>query len=184
MDTSPTIYYAGVKGGVGTTTHALTAALVLAHDMPVRFVTDELDECLAWFGADVIAAVPDGITLVDTATGNFDGVTIVDEGVAQADMRDVEHRVLVTDTSYAAMRRYRNIAQRRHSDALIVVAHTGTALDAHDVADVTGHHNVVPSLWSLAVCRALDAGLMVSRAPADLTEVAERVAGAITQGVC
>lgn len=165
-----TTFYA-TKGGQGTTTTAvaaaLTAARTAARSGPVHLVSAGPDAAgiLGIPAPDTYPAqVRPALTLHETADTIEPGaLVIIDAGTQPETVEGVAY--LVTRPCYLALRRSFTVPR---PDGLVVITEPGRALTVEDVAAVIGApvRAVIPQ--DPAVARAIDAGLLASRLPRTL----------------
>jgi MinD superfamily P-loop ATPase len=84
-----------------------------------------------------------------------------------------ERSLLVVRPCYLALRRAAQMSLRPHG--VVVVTEPGRALHAHDVASVVGAPVIAELPFDPAIARAVDAGLLVSRCPPQMTSALEVV---------
>jgi hypothetical protein len=119
-------------------------------------------------------------TLPSHAFEQFGGGVVVDagcvsDGGARADLAtSADRSLLVIRPCYLALRRAAHLSVRPHG--VVVVHEPGRALNANDIASVVGAPVVAELPLDPAVARAVDAGLLASRCPRQLTQVIEALA--------
>lgn len=178
----------GAKGGVGTTTVAAALALTASTDRltDVRAVhRDDLYAMLGFGGRDY----PDGqpvtgnhnLTMFDFgARAELGGTIIVtDHGTDLVRIGDDGYNLLVVRGCYMAMRRAVHAESVKHIDGIILVEEPGRALGRREVADVIGKPIVATIPVKDTICRAIDAGVLVSRLPDDLRRAAQKILTAL-----
>ena len=112
-----------------------------------------------------------------------DGVNVIDVGrlgdgesdaVRRAVVEGATTSLLVTRPCYLALRRA--LACPVRPDGIVLVAEPGRAIGRSDVVDVLGRPVVAEIVVDPAIARAVDAGLLTSRLPADLARSLANVA--------
>ena len=95
--------------------------------------------------------------------------------------------LLVIRPCYLALRRALHLEVTTGAAGVVVVSEPGRALDAWDVADITGLAVVTTIPVTPAIARAVDAGILATRMPKELrsaaTEIFEFVRTAIERAV-
>lgn len=172
-----TIEFIGIRGGHGTTTVALAAAATLAARGPTRIATHDRRALCAMVGI-----AHDGLPMpladhLDLASGEYDG-DVIDAGTLEqyldedpfddefAERRQSAIAVLrigvLRGPDYLGLRTLCE-HQEAQLDGLVVVSEAGRALDARDVARVSGRPVVAVVNHTPGVARTIDAGLLMSR---------------------
>lgn len=115
-------------------------------------------------------AAADGVNVIDAGRlGDGDS-----EGVRRAIVEGATTSLLVTRPCYLALRRA--LACPLRPDGIVLVAEPGRAIGRADVVDVLGRPVVAEIAVDPAIARAVDAGLLTSRLPADLARSLAHVA--------
>jgi len=152
---STIINLVGAKGGVGTTTTAIT---------------------LAWLGGGTVEHVGDHPDDLDAVIGgperSFGDADLIvrDLGtLAGIDFDEISapgRTYLVTPACYVALRRIleADVAEME-LDGIVLIEEAGRALDASDIEAVTRTSVVAKVRRDLAVARSVDAGLLTRRVP-------------------
>ncbi len=171
------IEFIGIRGGHGTTTVALAAAVTLATRGPTRvFAHDRRALCA------IVGIAHDGLPIplaehLDLAPEEHDG-DVVDAGTLEryfdeepfddelAQRRQSTSAGLrigvLRGPDYLGLRTLCEHAEA-HLDGLVVLSEPGRALDARDVEHVSGRPVVAVVDHSPVVARTIDAGLLVQR---------------------
>jgi MinD superfamily P-loop ATPase len=167
----------GAKGGVGTTTVAASLALMLSRTGSTVIRAVDEDPCLAMLGVGVREYPYGGDITYNLSWMTGEGFAAVnDNGInldAAADAAGI--RLLVTRGCYLALRRAIHSEGRKHIDGIVLIEEPGRALGRREVADVLGKPIVATIPYRDTVCRAIDAGVLVSRLPEPLERAAKDI---------
>ncbi len=168
------IEFIGIRGGHGTTTVALTAAVTIAERGPTRLASHDRRALCA-----LVGIAHDGLPIpltqqLELAPGGADG-DVIDAGTLDrnvtADHFDDETREgppralrigVLRGPDYLGVRTLCDHAAAR-LDGLVVVSEPGRALDARDVEQTSGRPVVAVIDHTPSVACAIDAGMLVSR---------------------
>ncbi len=165
--TIDTISLVGVRGGSGTSTIAAILSLFASKMGGVELVTEDVQLASALLGLgepdESPAEVAPGLILA-TRSSETAGLTVIDGGALglepPAVKRSGERRIgVVRGPCYLALRAL--MAAEHDLDGLFLVSEPGRALNARDVADVTGLDVLAAVAATPAVARIIDAGLLV-----------------------
>jgi len=169
------IEFIGVRGGHGTTTVALAAAVTLATGGPTRVSTHDRRAMCA-----IVGIAHDGLPVpitehLDLVPGEHDG-DVIDAGTLERYLNEVpfddvlaqrrQHastalRIgVLRGPDYLGLRKLCEHAEA-HLDGLVVVSEAGRALDARDVEHVSGRPVVAVVDHTPTLARTVDAGLFV-----------------------
>ncbi len=168
------IEFIGIRGGHGTTTVALAAAVTLATRAPTRVATHDRRALCA-----LVGIAHDGLPIpltehLELASGGIDG-DVIDAGTLETNV-DAAHSDEATwegpsgalrigvlrGPDYLGVRTLCDHAAVR-LDGLVVVSEAGRALDARDVEQNSGRPVVAVVDHTPSVACTIDAGMLMSR---------------------
>jgi hypothetical protein len=150
------------KGGQGTSVTACAVAVAAAaKGRRVRLDGHDRATLAAILGTYGDGPVSANLVLGTDSGEQFD--LVVNDGPA-----DRGTTLLVTRPCYLALRAAMNLEVTAAAAGVVVVSEAGRALDARDVADVTGLPVVTIIPVRAEIGRAVDAGILGTRLPKDL----------------
>ena len=142
----------------------LTPASRLAIEHVTTPVSDNLD--LIHRGTGPVTFDTSTYGLLTSALGHYDHVIIDATEPTCAWTSHADHRLLVTRPCYLALRRA-TLGPR--PTAIVLINEPGRALDARDIEAVLGMPVTATVPYAATIARAVDAGLLTTRLPRELT---------------
>jgi hypothetical protein len=163
----PTISVAGARGGHGTTTVAVSLALLASQRMATVLRTHDLGAAASLLGVAPSGSgsieVSSSLRVEDEATEPTEsGLVVVDEGVCGDGSLASQRFLVLRGPCYVALASVLARAALRF-DGIILVEEQHRSLDGRDVSDVLDLPIVATVPVSPAVARSIDAGLLTTR---------------------
>lgn len=155
----------GAKGGVGTTTTALSYAISQAQAGRRTAVVDLSggDDHLAILGAqpDADGRVRENLWCLEHPDEGPDlDLLICDRGTNPPLVEGESTTVLVVNNDYPSL--YRAVRKGLRCDRLVLIKQSGRSFSVRDVSECVGHEPIVIE-HTPAIARMVDAGLMLVR---------------------